>query len=275
MNKSPQKLFLKLINGFDLATSLFRCFELSAVISVLKDTSIKAPILDLGCAEGHIANEIFENKQIFGLDNDLSFLKQARNLNLYSALIAADIRKMPFQGGSFDFLFSNSVLEHIQNIELVFKETEKVLRPGGLFLFTVSNDKFLSQLFFYKLFKAIGLSSLASRYSNTRNRLLNHHNLYSQDKWKELINSCGLQVESMHDYVPGSLLMIWDFIAAIQKFFSIVLFIFLKLPIIKQILFIIGYLIKVLMAYLLLPFFVFFNKKAETNCVTLIKVVKK
>ena len=275
MSNSPQKLFLKLIHNFDLATSLFRSFEVSSVLKVLNSMEVNAPILDLGCAEGKIAKEIFSKSKIYGLDYSIDFLKKADQLNLYSALFVADIRKMPFGDNVFVFLFSNSVLEHIQNIELVLKETTRILKPGGKILFTVPNENFKNQLFFYKMLNGLGMPGLASKYSIKRNKLLSHFNLYSQAKWKEIVNGCGLEAELMQDYVPGIVLAFWDLIASIQKIFKVILFIFLKIPIIKQILSVIGYILKVLAAYLLLPFFIIFNRKSEINCATIIRAVKK
>jgi SAM-dependent methyltransferase len=54
--------------------------------------------------------------------------------------VAAD--RIPEHDRGFDFVFSNSVLEHIDAIEPVIAEVARLLKPGGVFLFTVPSSGF-------------------------------------------------------------------------------------------------------------------------------------
>lgn len=47
-----------------------------------------------------------------------------------------DGRKLPFERDSFDSVFSSEVIEHIDNIEEILDELNRVLKKGGLFLLT-------------------------------------------------------------------------------------------------------------------------------------------
>jgi len=42
---------------------------------------------------------------------------------------------MPFEDASFQTVISNSVLEHIPDLDAVLLETARVLKPGGMFIF--------------------------------------------------------------------------------------------------------------------------------------------
>ena len=44
--------------------------------------------------------------------------------------------RIPFEEGFFDFVFSTSTLEHVQDHELAFAEIARVLRPGGVAIHT-------------------------------------------------------------------------------------------------------------------------------------------
>jgi SAM-dependent methyltransferase len=46
-----------------------------------------------------------------------------------------DLRKLPFEDGSYDFVIADQVIEHIDgNLESAFAEALRVLRPGGKFV---------------------------------------------------------------------------------------------------------------------------------------------
>jgi ubiquinone/menaquinone biosynthesis C-methylase UbiE len=270
----PIRFFFKLIKNFDLATSLFRSFELSAIACALENLHIQEPILDLGCAEGQIAKEIFQGRCIYGLDCDLAFLLAAKRLQLYSSLIMADARKMPFKNHSYGFIFSNSVLEHINDIDSVLLEVKRIIIPKGQFIFTVPNENFRTKLFFYNLFNMIGLRNIAKQYSDVRNKKLSHFHLYSKEKWIDVVNRLGLKTVLLKDYIPAPILMVWDLIAAIQFLLRSLFSIFLKIPFIKHILLFFVYLLKLIGIVFVLPFFLVFHKDNHNECATLIVLTK-
>jgi len=268
------KLFIKFIFRFDLATSLFRSFELFAIEQTLQNLKPRGPILDIGCAEGYIAKKVFKNEKILGLDNEAKYLPLAKESGTYSFLLVADAKHIPYKDNTFNFLFSNSVVEHIDKVDVVLDEAKRILKPEGLFLFTVPNNNFSNQLFFCKLLRTFGLKKLAINYSKERNRRLNHFHLYPHQTWIEKINKSGFRLKLMRDYAAGEMLMLWDLIAAIQFFLRKAMEIFLKIPIIKEILLAIGFLIKMVFAIVLVPFILCVKNKQNNNCATLIVVSK-
>ena len=44
--------------------------------------------------------------------------------------------RIPFEEGVFDFVYSTSTLEHVQDHEMAFAEIARVLRPGGVSIHT-------------------------------------------------------------------------------------------------------------------------------------------
>ena len=270
----PIRLFFKLIFRFDLATSLFRSFELFTIEQALQRFKLKEPILDIGCAEGYVAEEVFKKNRIVGLDNEIKYMLLAKKIGIYDSLLVADAKHMPYKDNSFNFLFSNSVLEHIDDIEDVLKEAKRILKPKEKFLFTVPNRNFSNNLFFYRLLSVIGLRELAINYSKERNRRLNHFHLYSQEIWSKIINKCGFRLTLMKDYVSGEILILWDLIAAIQFFLRKTFGIFLKIPILKEILFLLALVIKMSFIIILLPFFLKHKDKQNEGCSTLIVITK-
>lgn len=51
--------------------------------------------------------------------------------NSYYHRVMADMSQLPFQDNSFDLIFSHSVIHHCKDLDKLFKEFHRVLRPGG------------------------------------------------------------------------------------------------------------------------------------------------
>jgi SAM-dependent methyltransferase len=59
------------------------------------------------------------------------------NGQIVNGVYCEDVRKLTFNGNSFDFIISQDVFEHIPNPEEGFREIYRVLKPGGYHIFTV------------------------------------------------------------------------------------------------------------------------------------------
>ena len=77
----------------------------------------------------------------------LDRFKSMKNLDyttadLYSPIVdvKADILNLPFEDNSFDFIFCNHVLEHIEDDSKAMSELYRVMRPGGTGIFQVPQD---------------------------------------------------------------------------------------------------------------------------------------
>ncbi len=76
----------------------------------------------------HIAPEICFIKHFEELEN-LDYI--TADLESPLAQVKMDIHKMPFEDNSFDVIFCNHVLEHVENDMLAMQEMKRVLKPGG------------------------------------------------------------------------------------------------------------------------------------------------
>ncbi len=87
--------------------------------------------LEIGCGEGQVVGFLAaEGRSATGIDlNGERFDQQY--VEYGANLVVADAGEIPFQDGSFDFVYSYYALEHIADLDGLFAEVYRVLRPGG------------------------------------------------------------------------------------------------------------------------------------------------
>ena len=168
--------------------------------SFYQDLELPRPVLDVGCGDGHFASVAFRHPLDVGIDPWLEPLREAHQRGAYRAVLQADGGNMPFPSGWFASAVSNSVLEHIPQVENVLGEIARVLRPGGLFVFCVPNQRFPEQLQGTRLFRSLGWNMASVRYARLFNQISRHAHTDSQEIWKTRLADAGFQVERCWDY---------------------------------------------------------------------------
>jgi SAM-dependent methyltransferase len=112
-------------------------------------------LLDLGCGSRDQAIPIkYLGHQYVGLDLEAD------------ADILGDAHALPFVAQSFDCVFAYAVLEHLFNPFIAIKELNRVLKPGGIFIGTVSQGEPFHASYFH--FTPWGLISLIGTTSDLR-----------------------------------------------------------------------------------------------------------
>ncbi len=111
-----------------------------------------ARVLDLGCGTGHCIPRLmsrYKRADMVALDIAQPMLEQARKRGRWLRrphCVCADAEQLPFQSGAFDLVFSNLMLQWCVDIDATFAELQRVLRPGGLLLFTSFGPDTLKEL---------------------------------------------------------------------------------------------------------------------------------
>lgn len=101
-------------------------------------------VLDLGCGYGYYT-DYFQNigADVFGIDGSSKMIEIAQARYPNCTFDICDITEnLPFSKESFDLVFCNQVLMDIENIENVFSESFRVLKPGGIFYFSIVHPAF-------------------------------------------------------------------------------------------------------------------------------------
>ena len=108
-------------------------------------------ILDLGAAGGFMAEEIARRgADVTGIDPASEAIAAARAHAEQGGLgIRYDVgvgEALPYEHGAFDAVVCVDVLEHVSDLQQVLNEVERVLTPGGIFLFDTINRNPLARL---------------------------------------------------------------------------------------------------------------------------------
>jgi SAM-dependent methyltransferase len=193
-----------------VAVPAFRALLRSIEARMVGEREWPRPILDLGCGDGHFAQAAFTQPLEAGIDPSAQAIAEAARRGMHRDLKIGDSKAMPFSDGAFATVLSNSVLEHIPDIDATLRETHRVLRPGGLFVFTTPNQHYAEYMFFADLFNRLGLKGLAARYGGFFNRIAHHYRTDSAPVWTERLSRFGFSVRECRSYFSRSASHLFD-----------------------------------------------------------------
>ena len=157
------------------------------------DLPLPRPVLDVGCGDGHFAAAAFDGGLEAGFDPWWGPLTEARWRGAYQWLAQADGAHIPYAGGTFATVVSNSVLEHIPLVQPVLAEVARVLQPGGWFYFCVPGPNFLSFLSIGRALDRVGLRAPGEAYRRLFNRISRHYHCDGAEVWEQRLEVAGLR----------------------------------------------------------------------------------
>jgi SAM-dependent methyltransferase len=212
-----QKYYLKklLVNGEPISVTSF--------VVWVKERYIKSKLLDyglsLGCADGALERHAitlnicskFDAYDISGESIKIA-KKEAKKagLDTYINYQVADVNKIVLSKNTYDIAFGSMAVHHFLNLEHIFDELRKSLKPNGLFIL----NEFVGPSQFQWTEKQI----------NIANELLE----ILPKKYKVDLTSGDLKeriyrpsIEFMNDYDPSEAIRSSDIVPLIAKYFDI------------------------------------------------------
>lgn len=187
-------------------------FERTIELSLLKSQDFEHPILDVGCGDGVFAKVAFERKIDVGIDSDPEEIKQANVHDMYSKLITCSASAIPAEDESFQTIISNSVLEHIESVEPVLLEINRLLKPNGRVYLTIPTDRLEQYSSISRALGALGLLRIQRIFQIFHNRFWKHFNAHSEEKWRSLFIASGFSVIEEQTYNNKKAVLFFDFL---------------------------------------------------------------
>lgn len=123
-------------------TSFNICYKdiaLKKLTSIFKEAKT---ILDIGCSNGQILNNIQSDALKIGVDIDISsMIKNSPNIldGNIDLILVCNARKLPIKDSSIDVVLCCDILEHLIDPERILEEAYRTLRPNGKLIITVPN----------------------------------------------------------------------------------------------------------------------------------------
>jgi malonyl-CoA O-methyltransferase len=111
-----------------------------------------ALIIDAGCGTGHASRELkrrYPRAQVVALDMAPGMLRAAAHQRGWFRRferVCADALRMPLADGSVDLLYSNLMLQWCDDLDALFAEFQRVLKPRGLLTFSTFGPDTLKEL---------------------------------------------------------------------------------------------------------------------------------
>lgn len=197
IDKIYNKIFVENIEN-EKEYFLFHRNRYEFILDIVKKLKIteRESLLDIGSHFLHILLSIKElNYDTYGIDIEL-FVKLTESRAKTAGIILREcdlaIDKVPFEDNFFNVVFCNETLEHLNFHPLkVFKEIQRVLKPGGRVLITTPNLTRLNNRIKFLLGKSIYHNIREDYWAGT------HYREYSKNELVYLIKEAGLKVKEI------------------------------------------------------------------------------
>ncbi|MGB3714127.1 MAG: glycosyltransferase family 39 protein [Candidatus Promineifilaceae bacterium] len=158
------------------------------------------PVLDLGCGDGLFAELTFDTKLAAGIDPWWGPLLKAERSAAYNTVSQSFGHELPFADGHFASAISNSVLEHISDLQPVLYEIHRVLQDDGRFVVTMPSHYFTANLGGALALEKVRLKPLADGYRSAFNRMARHAHVDPPEKWAARFADAGFSVARWQYY---------------------------------------------------------------------------
>lgn len=196
------------LHGYDAVCTLYphipplshwRAWEYAAY----QKFQLNGRILDLGCGDGRYFRLIWPHAtEAVGVDMEPGVAELGRQSGVYREVHVSAAHQVPEPNETFDHVFANCSLEHMDDLDAVLAEIYRCLKPGGTLLCSVVTDHFIQWSLLPNLVAMAGFSNAAE--SLQKDFLAYHHlaNPLSVEEWQQRFIHVGLVPEQHVPILP-------------------------------------------------------------------------
>lgn len=176
------------------ATCFLRALEASLFVNELQGK--KGRFLDIGCGDGFFDSLLPDSKDndFVGLDIGMNNLKRFTGVFNGKKLVNASACSLPFKDDSFDYIISNSSIEHMFRLPEILIEMHRVLKPGAVLMLSLPLRS--------------DLSRRGILYAFAESRYVRDHRIYnylSDGRWTDNFKGAGFELVKKEYYLHKNL----------------------------------------------------------------------
>jgi 2-polyprenyl-3-methyl-5-hydroxy-6-metoxy-1,4-benzoquinol methylase len=193
-------------------------------VSRLKALSTNIRLLDVGCGPG-LLTEFWNQHGVegIGIDIDPSLARIAKERfqknGMKAKFIVGRVEELPYKEGVFDICIANAILEHVQDWRATLTDVTRVLRNGGLLVFSTTNklhpfQREINHFPFYPWIPDRLKKTILENIMKRRPDLVNYTenpaiHWFSYEKLKSFLHGLGYDVFTRLDLIQKSDLKGW------------------------------------------------------------------
>ena len=151
--------------------------KIRAKANIVKSFKKRGDLLEIGCGDAFLLNELKGNFNAVGIDISEHALMRAQKLIDKRKLKIMDIEKEDLKG-KYDVILAFDVLEHLKNPKKAIIKVKKALKNRGIFIFSVPNN--------HGLFGSI--STMVFNYFDKT-----HMSTFKRGEWIRIVNDLGFK----------------------------------------------------------------------------------
>jgi SAM-dependent methyltransferase len=175
---------------------------------------IEGRILDLGCGDGRYFRLIWPHADnVVGVDMSAEVAALGKQSGVYREVHVTAAHEVPEPDASFDHVFANCSLEHMDHLDAVLAEVCRCLKPGGTLVGSVVTNRFIEWSLLPNLVATAGHDAAAR--SLQADFLEYHHlsNPLSVEGWAKSFERNGLTLDVHFPILPkcnGGIFLLMD-----------------------------------------------------------------
>lgn len=178
----------------------------SLEISLFKDLDIKSPSLEIGIGDGYLSSLIFENKkEKLSLGSDMIYetILSAKKYDHFEKLAIFDAEEIPLPDNCVNTVIMNNLMHHLPSRKKTLAEVERILLPGGIFIFIDNLYGWIEYTFDSRLLRLCHLGFIATKWERFKMHLFAQKLLKTPEYWNEAVRGTKMEVVLNRGFVSG------------------------------------------------------------------------
>ena len=160
-------------------------------------------VLDLGCGDGRYFRLLWPSADdVVGVEIDPRVAEIGEQSGVYRRVHVAPAHRVPEPDASFDHVFANCSLEHMDRLDVVLAEIERCLKPGGTLLCSVVTQRFVEWALLPHLVQEAGYPAASA---GLLGDFIDYHHLVNPlpaVEWERRFEDAGMHCEQHIPILP-------------------------------------------------------------------------